>query len=115
MDEAEFDKFAAEYEREHTENIRVSGESPAFFAKYKVDDVVAALRGLGREPTRILDFGAASETRSASSSMRFRAAVSSSSIRLRSRWTSRANATRAAQCSRFSTAKRSHIRTDHST
>ena len=57
MDEAEFDKFAAEYEHEHAENIRVSGESPAFFAKYKVDDVAAALRGLGREPTRILDFG----------------------------------------------------------
>jgi SAM-dependent methyltransferase len=57
MDEAEFDKFAAEYEHQHAENIRVSGETPAFFARYKVDDVASVLRGLGREPARILDFG----------------------------------------------------------
>jgi SAM-dependent methyltransferase len=57
MDEAEFDRFADEYHHQHAANIRASGEEPEFFAKYKIDDVSAALRKLGREPARILDFG----------------------------------------------------------
>ena len=57
MDRAEFDRFADEYQHYHAQNIRISGESPSFFAKYKVDDVATVLRGLGREPARILDFG----------------------------------------------------------
>ena len=57
MDEAEFDRFADEYHHLHAASIRGSGETPEFFAKYKVDDVSAVLRRLGREPARILDFG----------------------------------------------------------
>jgi SAM-dependent methyltransferase len=57
MDEAEFDRFADEYHRRHAANIRASGETPEFFARYKVDDVSAVLRKLGRQPGRILDFG----------------------------------------------------------
>jgi len=57
MDEAEFDRFADEYHLLHGMNIRRSGETPEFFAKYKVDDVSSALRTLGCEPARILDFG----------------------------------------------------------
>jgi ubiquinone/menaquinone biosynthesis C-methylase UbiE len=57
MDSAEFDRFADEYEQLHAANIRASGETPAFFAKYKVDDVAATMRTLGRVPARILDFG----------------------------------------------------------
>jgi len=56
--EAEFDKFAAEYERDHAASIRLSGETPAFFARYKVIDVAAALARRGDKPLRILDFGA---------------------------------------------------------
>lgn len=58
MDEAEFDRFADEYGAMHAANIRLSGESPDFFAEYKVADVAAILRDrLGDSPA-ILDFGA---------------------------------------------------------
>jgi ubiquinone/menaquinone biosynthesis C-methylase UbiE len=56
--EAEFDKFAAEYELEHAASIRLSGETPEYFAKYKITDVAAALAKRGEMPSRILDFGA---------------------------------------------------------
>ena len=60
MDEAEFDKFATEYRAMHAANIKASGESPEYFAEYKIVDLVrdsAALGALSAEP-RILDFGA---------------------------------------------------------
>lgn len=57
MEEAEFDKFADEYTQLHRDNIRLSGEGPAFFAEYKVRDVTERLRSGGRA-LRILDFGA---------------------------------------------------------
>jgi SAM-dependent methyltransferase len=58
MDEAEFDRFADEYRALHAASIRLSGESPEFFAEYKVADLAALLAGhLGDEPA-ILDFGA---------------------------------------------------------
>ncbi len=57
MDKAEFDKFAVEYEAMHTRNVRVSGESPDFFAEYKISDLAEALVGT-QKPRAILDFGA---------------------------------------------------------
>jgi SAM-dependent methyltransferase len=60
MDEAEFDKFAAEYRAMHAANIKASGESPEYFAEYKIVDLVrdsARLGALGTQP-RVLDFGA---------------------------------------------------------
>ena len=60
MDEAEFDKFAAEYRAMHAANIKVSGESPEYFAEYKIVDLVRdamALGALSAQP-RVLDFGA---------------------------------------------------------
>ncbi len=58
MDEAEFDRFADEYRALHAANIRLSGESPEFFAEYKVADVADLLAcRLVAEPA-ILDFGA---------------------------------------------------------
>jgi SAM-dependent methyltransferase len=60
MDEAEFDKFATEYRTMHAANIKASGESPEYFAEYKIVDLVrdsAALGALSAEP-RVLDFGA---------------------------------------------------------
>ncbi|WP_026295619.1 class I SAM-dependent methyltransferase [Aromatoleum toluclasticum] len=56
MERVEFDRFADEYEQQHAENIRVSGESPEYFARYKVQDVARVLGAQG--PGRILDFGA---------------------------------------------------------
>jgi ubiquinone/menaquinone biosynthesis C-methylase UbiE len=57
--ETEFDKFADEYRATHANNIRVSGESPEFFAAYKVRDVANVVAG--SEPSSdtlaILDFG----------------------------------------------------------
>lgn len=57
MNEHEFDKFAREYREIHASNIRASGESPEYFARYKIQDVAKLL---GRDSTselRILDFG----------------------------------------------------------
>jgi ubiquinone/menaquinone biosynthesis C-methylase UbiE len=56
--EAEFDKFADEYELEHAASIRLSGEAPAFFARYKIKDVAQVLQRRNKKPLRILDFGA---------------------------------------------------------
>src|SRR4051812_19427492 len=61
MKATEFDQFADEYEAIHARNIAVSGESPKFFAEYKVKDVAdIAASELALEPadTAILDFGA---------------------------------------------------------
>ena len=56
MDRAEFDRFADEYEATHARNVRVSGEAPEFFARYKIEDV--ARLWAGAPAARILDFGA---------------------------------------------------------
>lgn len=58
MDEAEFDKFADEYWQTHVKNIRLSGEEPDFFAKYKISDLkaTAALYDLD-DAEVLLDFG----------------------------------------------------------
>ena len=59
MEKSEFDKFADEYQNLHQNNIRISGESPDFFAEYKIVDVAQlALEHFGREDLRVLDFGA---------------------------------------------------------
>ena len=59
MEETEFDRFAEEYAALHTRNITLSGETPEFFAAYKVADTAEVLsaKGLADAP-RILDFGA---------------------------------------------------------
>lgn len=60
MDPAEFDKFADEYRAMHVENIAISGESPEYFAEYKVRDLVdfySASHGDVGAPC-VLDFGA---------------------------------------------------------
>ena len=36
MDVKEFDKFAEEYLKLHSQNIRLTGEEPEFFAEYKI-------------------------------------------------------------------------------
>jgi ubiquinone/menaquinone biosynthesis C-methylase UbiE len=59
MDEVEFDKFADEYRELHAANIKLSGESPEYFAEYKIADIAVELaREPVAAPTRVLDFGA---------------------------------------------------------
>ncbi|RWK08688.1 class I SAM-dependent methyltransferase [Mesorhizobium sp.] len=58
MDESEFDRFADEYHQQHAASIRLSGEDPEFFHRYKISDVAQKLSEAGIAPKKILDFGA---------------------------------------------------------
>lgn len=64
MNEAEFDKFADEYLAMHTASIKMSGEGPDYFAKYKIIDLQAEYRQRSQPSAApsILDFGAGSGT-----------------------------------------------------
>lgn len=59
MDVAEFDRFADEYLALHAKNLEITGESPDYFARYKIDEIrrVWTARALA-DPRTILDFGA---------------------------------------------------------
>ena len=58
MDIAEFDRFADEYTATHADNIRLSGEDPAYFARYKIEEVRRRWDAARRpEPEAVLDFG----------------------------------------------------------
>lgn len=57
MREAEFDRFAEQYRQQHASSIRLSGETPDYFARYKIDLVAAAMAAEGRTVRDILDFG----------------------------------------------------------
>jgi hypothetical protein len=50
MDVAEFDQFADEYYRTHAANISASGETPDYFAEYKIKDIVTQLQADGATP-----------------------------------------------------------------
>lgn len=58
MSKAEFDQFAADYQRIHQRNVALSGEEPAYFAAYKMRDFTRLLRERGvTADARLLDFG----------------------------------------------------------
>jgi ubiquinone/menaquinone biosynthesis C-methylase UbiE len=58
VDVAEFDRFAEEYTSTHADNIRISGEDPAYFARYKIEEVRRRWDAERRpEPAAVLDFG----------------------------------------------------------
>jgi SAM-dependent methyltransferase len=57
MDSAEFDRFAEEYEDRHRANIAITGESPEFFAAYKIAEFAGFAGGLKADGARILDLG----------------------------------------------------------
>ena len=57
MDVEEFDKFADEYLKLHSQNIRVTGEKPEYFAEYKIRDLKRTSSELKDLPENILDFG----------------------------------------------------------
>jgi SAM-dependent methyltransferase len=56
MAEPEFDRHAASYDRLHAENIRITGETPDYFAEYKARHAARLARGALPLP-RVLDFG----------------------------------------------------------
>ncbi len=58
MQQAEFDTFADEYRELHAANIRASGETPEYFAEYKVLDLSRILAARESRARSILDFGA---------------------------------------------------------
>ena len=55
---AEFDGIAEAYAAQHAASIRLSGEEPEYFHKYKIEAVARALDHEGILPKHILDFGA---------------------------------------------------------
>ncbi len=55
MNQPEFDRHAESYRRLHAENIRITGESPDYFARNKVQH--ASRLAAGRPVRRLLDFG----------------------------------------------------------
>jgi SAM-dependent methyltransferase len=57
MQPSEFDRFADEYHSVHAQNIRLSGEDPGYFARYKARDAANVARA-GLAVPRVLDFGA---------------------------------------------------------
>ena len=58
MDEAEFDRFADEYQSQHRAAVAITGEEPEFFHEYKVKVLAELLAKRGSGVRRILDFGA---------------------------------------------------------
>jgi SAM-dependent methyltransferase len=59
MNRAEFDRFADEYHALHAQNIGVTGETPEYFAEYKIRDVFNhnQKRKNANGNLKILDFG----------------------------------------------------------
>ena len=57
MDSAEFDRFADEYDAQHRANIAITGESPDYFAAYKIAEFARFSPDRQVGPLRILDFG----------------------------------------------------------
>jgi len=59
MDRTEFDKFAEEYASLHQANISASGETPEYFAEYKIKDLKCLVGDDScLDGGRFLDFGA---------------------------------------------------------
>src|ERR1043165_2872683 len=56
MQPSEFDRFADEYHSVHAQNIRLSGEDPAYFARYKAREAARVARG-ALPVAKLLDFG----------------------------------------------------------
>lgn len=57
MLDAEFDAHASQYAHQHNQSIKLSGESPDFFAEYKIRELARSVAGWGYDAPDILDFG----------------------------------------------------------
>ncbi len=55
--QAEFDLLADEYHEQHKANVAISGESPKYFAEYKIADLASLVSKEGLLDKNILDFG----------------------------------------------------------
>lgn len=56
--EAEFDKVAANYQQQHEQSIRLSGEDTGYFARYKIAVMHGIISSSGKKISNITDFGA---------------------------------------------------------
>lgn len=57
MIDSEFDNYVGDYEQQHHESIRVTGEDPEYFSEYKIRDLKRLANIWGLESPAILDFG----------------------------------------------------------
>lgn len=57
MDKVEFDRFADEYYDQHRQNVAVTGETPEYFAEYKIRTLKQIVDRSAIDVTRICDFG----------------------------------------------------------
>ena len=58
MSQAEFDAYVDEYDAQHAQSVKLSGEDPEFFAEYKAKEAARAMAAADIAPRRIMDFGA---------------------------------------------------------
>jgi ubiquinone/menaquinone biosynthesis C-methylase UbiE len=58
VDEFQFDRFADEYRALQAASVRISGEGPEYFWRYKVVDLALLCAATGLQPRSVLDFGA---------------------------------------------------------
>lgn len=58
MSQAEFDAYVDEYDAQHAQSVKLSGEDPEFFAEYKAKEAARAMAAASLAPQRIMDFGA---------------------------------------------------------
>jgi SAM-dependent methyltransferase len=57
MEKAEFDRFADEYYAQHQKNVALTGETPEYFAEYKIRQLKEILDRNDIDASRIFDFG----------------------------------------------------------
>ena len=57
MDCAEFDQLADDYDKQHRDNVSLTGEEPEYFSHYKIADLARFVEERAIRPARILDFG----------------------------------------------------------
>ena len=55
--ESEFDQYVREYAIQHKDNIKITGESPEFFAEYKIKDLKRVSAKFDIQAKEILDYG----------------------------------------------------------
>jgi SAM-dependent methyltransferase len=58
VSQAEFDAYVDEYEAQHAQSVRLSGEDTDFFAAYKATEAARLMAAASVQPRRIMDFGA---------------------------------------------------------
>jgi ubiquinone/menaquinone biosynthesis C-methylase UbiE len=57
VDKVEFDRFADEYYDQHRQNVAITGESPEYFAEYKIRTLRQIVDHSDIDISRICDFG----------------------------------------------------------